>query len=331
MTSATDPGRHRTCADPHPTTTWAARRRSSIPSRTTTSHGPGPPRTTCSRWSTISPVGRPTMSPTPTPSHRRIRSTAPRSETPRTNTPSPNNGSDSYALRRTGSTNTRPVDTGSGGSTPPANGTDCTGHAEAISYDCNGNLTGDGTLTLTYDPENRLDEGRAKTGMTASYLYDPLGRQHDQDRQRQHRWCHQLPPRRRDTAEIARVRRHRQHPAPLRAGPRHRPAAFIAMVTCIGSGNSCAGTNATKTMFHVDKLGSVVAMSNASNGQLATNGRTVPLRRLREIAPQAERRKSTTAGNAVSLHGTALRSRDRALLLSEPGTTRRSLGRICAD
>ena len=44
----------------------------------------------------------------------------------------------------------------------------------------------------------------------------------------------------------------------------------IAMVTCTGSG--CAGANATKTMFHVDKMGSIVAMSNAGNGQLAANG-----------------------------------------------------------
>jgi len=36
------------------------------------------------------------------------------------------------------------------------------------------NLTGDGTFTFTYDTENRLLTA-AKTGMSASYAYDPNG------------------------------------------------------------------------------------------------------------------------------------------------------------
>ena len=43
------------------------------------------------------------------------------------------------------------------------------------SYDNNGNLTGDGTWTYTYDAENRLLTAN-KTGVSASYLYDPFGR-----------------------------------------------------------------------------------------------------------------------------------------------------------
>ena len=174
-----------------------------------------------------------------------------------------NNGTDAYAAPN--GLNQYTSMTPAGGSAPPANGTDCTAHAEAISYDCNGNLTGDGTLTLAYDPENRLMSA-SKTGMNASYLYDPLGRRttknvtgsnggvtnflHDGDT---------------EIAEYdgtgAIVRRFVPGPAVDQS---------IAMITCTGAG--CAGANATKTMFHVDKLGSVVAMSKASNGQLATNG-----------------------------------------------------------
>jgi RHS repeat-associated protein len=42
-------------------------------------------------------------------------------------------------------------------------------------YDANGNLTADGTWAFAYDAENRL-KAAAKSGTTASYLYDPLGR-----------------------------------------------------------------------------------------------------------------------------------------------------------
>ena len=42
-------------------------------------------------------------------------------------------------------------------------------------FDNNGNLTGDGTWTFVYDTENRLTNA-TKTGVAASYLYDPFGR-----------------------------------------------------------------------------------------------------------------------------------------------------------
>ena len=38
----------------------------------------------------------------------------------------------------------------------PATGEDCQGNAQQYSYDCNGNLTGDGTWSYAYDAENRL-------------------------------------------------------------------------------------------------------------------------------------------------------------------------------
>ena len=42
-------------------------------------------------------------------------------------------------------------------------------------FDNNGNLTNDGTWTFGYDAESRLTSA-SKTGVTASYLYDPFGR-----------------------------------------------------------------------------------------------------------------------------------------------------------
>lgn len=46
----------------------------------------------------------------------------------------------------------------------------------AQSFNSDGCLTGDGVWTFTYDTENHLI-GATKTGVTASYLYDPLNRQ----------------------------------------------------------------------------------------------------------------------------------------------------------
>ena len=171
-----------------------------------------------------------------------------------------NTGTDSYASPN--GLNQYTSVTPAGGSTPPANGADCSGHAEAMSYDCNGNLTGDGVLTLAYDPENHLMKA-SKTGMSASYLYDPLGRRtaktvsgtitnfmHDGD------------------IEIGEY--DASGNIQLRFVPGSEIDEPIAMLTCAGSG--CAGATATKTMFHYDKLGSVAAMSNAGNGQLTTNG-----------------------------------------------------------
>ena len=47
--------------------------------------------------------------------------------------------------------------------------------AATMAYDANGNLTGDGTWTFAYDAENRLKTAN-KSGTSASYSYDPLGR-----------------------------------------------------------------------------------------------------------------------------------------------------------
>ncbi len=47
--------------------------------------------------------------------------------------------------------------------------------SQNIGYDLNGNLTSDGAFAFAYDPENRLMRA-AKTGTSATYAYDPLGR-----------------------------------------------------------------------------------------------------------------------------------------------------------
>jgi YD repeat-containing protein len=59
--------------------------------------------------------------------------------------------------------------------TQTAGGTSCSGATQGLSYDCNGNLTYDGTFTFGYDAENRLLTA-SKTGLAATYQYDPLGR-----------------------------------------------------------------------------------------------------------------------------------------------------------
>jgi len=58
------------------------------------------------------------------------------------------------------------------------NVTPVSGSAITPSYDGNGNLTGDGTYTFAYDPENRLVTA-AKSSLAAVYAYDPLGRREE--------------------------------------------------------------------------------------------------------------------------------------------------------
>ena len=119
-----------------------------------------------------------------------------------------------------------------------------------FAYDTRGNLTSDGTLSLTYDPENRLMTA-GKSGMTAAYTYDPLGRRtaktvtvgttttvtnflHDGDS---------------EIAEYdgngALIRRFVPGPA---------IDEYVAMITAAGA----------KTFFRTDKMGSVIAMSDTS-------------------------------------------------------------------
>ncbi|HWA91455.1 MAG TPA: RHS repeat-associated core domain-containing protein [Rhizomicrobium sp.] len=127
-------------------------------------------------------------------------------------------------------------------------GTDCQGHAQGLSYDCNGNLTFDGITTYTYDAENRLLTA-TKTGLAATYAYDPLGRRTKKsgtgvaatdylsdgtDEIAEY-----------DDASKAMIRR-------IVPGPAiDEPIALVDPV----HGNA-------KTYFHTDKQGSVIAMSD---------------------------------------------------------------------
>ncbi len=122
---------------------------------------------------------------------------------------------------------------------------------QSLSYDTRGNLTGDGVLTLAYDPENRLVTA-SKTGMSATYAYDPSGRRKTKIvNGTTTNFIHDGETEIGDYDAAGNVLR-RYVPGPAIDHP-------IAMVTAAG----------VKTLFHTDKMGSVVAMSNATNGQLA--------------------------------------------------------------
>jgi RHS repeat-associated protein len=113
-------------------------------------------------------------------------------------------------------------------------------------YDTRGNLTSDGARTYTYDTENRMLTATA-SGLSAAYAYDPMGRRtaktvnstvtafvHDGD------------------SEIA------EYDGSGALQRRYVPGPaideYIAMVTAAG----------VKSYFHTDKMGSVIAMSDAS-------------------------------------------------------------------
>jgi RHS repeat-associated protein len=154
--------------------------------------------------------------------------------------------------------NQYPSVTLAGQSAPPASGHDCLNNAQALSYDCNGNLTNDGNFAFAYDPENRLLSA-VKTGRSVAFAYDPLGRRTTKTVSGDMTGTTYFLDSRDD--EIADydgsgnlLRRY--IPGPGVDQP-------IAMVTC--SGSNCS--TATKTFFHQDKSGSVIAMSDV-NGNL---------------------------------------------------------------
>ncbi|MBV8977712.1 MAG: RHS repeat protein [Alphaproteobacteria bacterium] len=130
-------------------------------------------------------------------------------------------------------------------------GTNCQGNSQGLSYDCDGNLTFDGTHTFTYDGENRLLTASA-TGIAASYSYDPLGRRTKKSGSGVTTTIYLSD----GTDEIA------EYPAsgPISARYIPGPASdeLIAMIIV---------TTGAKEFFHVDKQGSVFAMSD-SNGNM---------------------------------------------------------------
>ncbi len=121
---------------------------------------------------------------------------------------------------------------------------------QTLGYDANGNLTSDGTLTFAYDAQNMLRTAN-KSGMAATYAYDPLGR-------RQAKTVNAvvttfLSDGDEEIAEYdganALLRRYVTGPG---------TDMPIAMVTAAG----------VRSYFHANRQGSVIAMS-AANGTIA--------------------------------------------------------------
>jgi RHS repeat-associated protein len=132
-------------------------------------------------------------------------------------------------------------------------GTNCFGATQGLSYDCNGNLTFDGTFTYSYDAENRLLTA-SKTGVAAAYAYDPIGRRTQKSGTGVTATFY-LDDGADEIAEYtaAGALAVRYIPGPAVDEP-------IAMVTSGG----------TKTYFHTNHQGSTVAMSGA--GPALTEG-----------------------------------------------------------
>ena len=157
-------------------------------------------------------------------------------------------GTDSYAT--VNSLNQYPSVTPSGGS------------AQAMGFDTRGNLTSYAGWTYAYDPENRMMAAtKSDNSVIAAYTYDPLGRRSKKSGTGVATTAF-LDDGDNEIAEYDgsgnMLRRYISGPA---------VNDNIAMVDCRGV-SGCAGSGVVKTYFHVDKLGSVVAMSDA-NGNLA--------------------------------------------------------------
>src|SRR5205823_7445492 len=63
-----------------------------------------------------------------------------------------------------------------------ANNQQATFNGQTLTFDLNGNLTGDGTNTYTWDTRDQLVAINA-TGVTASFAYDGVGRRQTKTRQ----------------------------------------------------------------------------------------------------------------------------------------------------
>ncbi len=130
--------------------------------------------------------------------------------------------------------------------TPPG------GSAATIAYDSRGNLTSDGTKTFVYDTENHLRQV-SQGAVLQSNVYDPLGRRALKYAPSSGGFGYFLNSGDDLVAEYdaSYALKRRFVPGPAIDDP-------IAMVTAAG----------TKTFFHEDKTGSVVAMSD-TNGDTA--------------------------------------------------------------
>jgi YD repeat-containing protein len=127
-------------------------------------------------------------------------------------------------------------------------GSNCQGGSQGLSYDCNGNLTFDGIFTYTYDADNRLLTAN-KAGIAASYSYDPLGRRTKKSGTGV-TTTYFLSD---GTDEIAEYDSSKTITTRIIPGPAiDEPIAIVNVST------------GAKEFFHVDKQGSVVAMSDGT-------------------------------------------------------------------
>jgi len=131
-------------------------------------------------------------------------------------------------------------------------GTNCQGQAQGLSYDCNGNLTFDGTRTYTYDAENRLLTANA-TGLAATYAYDPLGRRTKKSGTGVTTTYYLSD----GTDEIA------EYDSTKTVTVRYIPGPAIDEPIAMETASTGA-----KEYFHTDKQGSVSAMSDATGAMV---------------------------------------------------------------
>jgi YD repeat-containing protein len=171
-------------------------------------------------------------------------------------------GTTSYAA--VNALNQYPSVTPMGGSSPPNSGTNCQGSAQAMSYDCNGNLTFDGVNTYSYDPKNRLMNVATGSTQIASYAYDPFGRR--ETKTAGATITNFLNDGEDEIAEYdgsGNVLR-RFVPGPAINEP-------VAYEDCSGATRpKCTGTGPAISYYHTDHHGSVVAMSDPTSGNPIT-------------------------------------------------------------
>lgn len=129
----------------------------------------------------------------------------------------------------------------------------------AHSYDPNGNLTGDGAKTYTYDIENRLVKAVAGA-TTTNLIYDPLGRLYQVDQ-----GTNQTTTRFLSDGDALALEFSNLNEVKNRFVHGSNAAADDPLVWYSGSGLT------NKRWLHADHLGSIVAWTNSSGGSPTIN------------------------------------------------------------
>ena len=124
------------------------------------------------------------------------------------------------------------------------------GSPQTMSYDGNGNLTGDGTWTFAYDAENKLMTA-GKSGTSASYDYDGSG----------HRAAKVV-----GTGGAATTTSYLEDPSGNEIGEygaAGSPLRYYVPGPALNDPIAMITASDARTYFHKDKQGSVAAMSDA--------------------------------------------------------------------